>query len=177
MNEIRNAETIAGRISGNVIEPERAAAGRGPEVVGRLLQPDVDLLQPRDQHEQRVRQADDDVPDDDRQDRPRHTDCVKQQQQRDPEHDVRDDERAEQQRRHGRLPRKRRRTSAIDASVPKHDRPDAGDRGDDRTRLERTDQVGIVTNWRYQVSVNPLSGNDGSTESLNEKSSRIAIGA
>ena len=34
-----------------------------------------------------------------------------------------------------------------------------------------------MTNWRYQVSVNPLSGNDGSTELLKEKSNRIAIGA
>ena len=34
----------------------------------------------------------------------------------------------------------------------------------------------LVRNWRYQWSVNPLSGNDGSSELLNEKISRIAIG-
>ena len=34
----------------------------------------------------------------------------------------------------------------------------------------------LVRNWWYQWSVNPLSGNDGSSELLNEKISRIAIG-
>ena len=35
----------------------------------------------------------------------------------------------------------------------------------------------LARNWRYQWSVNPLSGNDGSAELLNEKISRITIGA
>jgi hypothetical protein len=35
----------------------------------------------------------------------------------------------------------------------------------------------LVRNSWYQWSVKPLSGNDGSSESLNEKISRIAIGA
>jgi len=34
----------------------------------------------------------------------------------------------------------------------------------------------LVRNWWYQWSVNPLSGNDGSSELLNEKISRSAIG-
>ena len=32
-------------------------------------------------------------------------------------------------------------------------------------------------NWRYQCKVKPLSGNDGKSESLNEKMTRIRIGA
>ncbi len=35
----------------------------------------------------------------------------------------------------------------------------------------------LVTNSRYQWSVNPLSGNDGTSELLNEKIRRITIGA
>ena len=36
---------------------------------------------------------------------------------------------------------------------------------------------GFVRNWWYQRSVNPLSGNVGKAESLNEKMSRTTIGA
>ena len=35
----------------------------------------------------------------------------------------------------------------------------------------------LVRNWWYQWRVKPLSGNDWSSESLKEKTSRIAIGA
>ena len=35
----------------------------------------------------------------------------------------------------------------------------------------------LTRNWWYQCSVNPLSGNDGSCESLNENITRITIGA
>ena len=42
-------------------------------------------------------------------------------------------------------------------------------------RAER--RSALTRNWWYQCSVNPLSGNEGSCESLNENTTRIAIGA
>src|SRR5262249_23051067 len=74
-------------------------------------------------------------------------------------------------------PRKRPRVSPMEASVP----------STTATTLESAATIALVSsaprrsafvrNWWYQCSVNPLSGNDGSCESLNENTSRIRIGA
>src|SRR5262249_30170216 len=75
------------------------------------------------------------------------------------------------------LPRKRRRVSAIAASTPSTTAP----------ALERAATIALVSsapfrsefvrNSWYQWRVKPLSGNDGTSESLNEKIRRITIGA
>src|SRR5437667_311687 len=72
---------------------------------------------------------------------------------------------------------KRRRTSAIEASTPSTTAP----------TLESAAMTALVSraplrseferNARYQWNVNPLSGNDGISELLNEKMRRITIGA
>src|SRR4029077_6890760 len=72
---------------------------------------------------------------------------------------------------------KRRRTSAIEASTPSRTAP----------RLESDAMIALVTsaarrselamNSRYQWNVKPLSGNDGISELLNEKTMRTTIGA
>ena len=75
------------------------------------------------------------------------------------------------------MPRNRRRVRASDARMPSVTAP----------MLERTATIALVRsavwrseswrNWRYQSSVKPLSGKVGRSESLNEKISRIRIGA
>src|ERR687887_1528915 len=75
------------------------------------------------------------------------------------------------------LPRKRRRVSPIAASTPRTTAP----------VLESAAMIALVSsaplrselvrNSWYQWKVKPLSGNDGTAESLNEKISRITIGA
>ena len=102
VNAIRSADTTAGRISGNVISRNVAQPVRA-EVVGGLLERLVDLLEPRHEHEDRVRQRDHDVADHDRRDAARDAELVEQEQQRDPEDEVRDHERAQEQRRDDRL--------------------------------------------------------------------------
>src|SRR5919204_3415671 len=74
-------------------------------------------------------------------------------------------------------PPKRRRVSAIEESTPSTTAP----------ALESAAMIALVSraprrsefvrNWWYQCRVNPLSGNVGTAESLNEKISRITIGA
>ena len=75
------------------------------------------------------------------------------------------------------LPRKRRRVMAIDASTPSKTAP----------MLENSAMIALVSsaplrseltrNSWYQWRVNPLSGNVGTCELLNEKIRRITIGA
>jgi hypothetical protein len=75
------------------------------------------------------------------------------------------------------LPRKRRRTSAIDERTPNSTAP----------RLVRAAMIPLVSsaslrsvltrNSWYQWSVKPLSGNVGTSELLKEKIRRITIGA
>ena len=75
------------------------------------------------------------------------------------------------------LPRKRRRASAIDASVPRNTAPMLVSAA--MTALVSSDErrsVLSMNSW-YQCSVKPLSGNAGTAALLNEKMSRITIGA
>ena len=85
-----------GQDQGERDRAERAEPARA-QVVGRLFERRVDLLEPRDEHEHRVRQRDHDVADDDGPDAEVEADGVEEQEQRDPEDDERDDERAEEE--------------------------------------------------------------------------------
>ncbi len=117
------------------------------------------------------------MPDHDREDRASDSQRVEEQEQGDPEDDQRDHERAQQQRRDSGLPAEAAANKRDRGQDPEQDGGGTGERGDDCTGLERAPQVRIVRNWWYQWSVNPVSGNDGSAESLNEKISKITIGA
>ena len=73
-------------------------------------------------------------------------------------------------------PRKRR-TSASEASTPRQTAPTLETAATTALVFSAAWRSGFVANCRYHSSVNPQSGNVGSSESLNEKSRRIAIGA
>ena len=75
------------------------------------------------------------------------------------------------------MSRKRRRTSAIEASTPSSTAPMLEIAATTALVSSAERRSALTRNWWYQCSVNPLSGNEGSCESLNEKTTRIAIGA
>src|SRR6476620_8287811 len=77
----------------------------------------------------------------------------------------------------GDLPLKRRRTSAIDARIPSSTAPTLEIDAMIALVANAAFRSGLVRKWRYQCRVKPLSGNDGSCESLKEKITRITIGA
>ncbi len=121
---------------------KRPQAARA-EVVRSLLERDVDLLEPRHENEDRVREADHDMSDDDRQNRARDPDRMEEQEQRDSEDHVRDHERAQKQCRDGR-PSPDATTGQRDRGEhAEHDGTNAGDRRDDRARLQRSPQVAV----------------------------------
>ena len=102
---------------------------------------------------------------------------VEEQEQRDPEHDVGDHERAQEQRRHRRhaaesSPRQRERGENSECNGA-----EAREDGDDRARPQRRVEIGVVQELAIPLRVKPLSGKVGRSESLNEKMSRIRIGA
>src|SRR3954469_12310826 len=77
----------------------------------------------------------------------------------------------------GDLRRKLRRTSAIEASTPSSTAPMLEIAATSALVSSAERRSALTRNWWYQCSVNPLRGNDGSAESLKEKTTRIAIGA
>ena len=62
------------------------------------------------------------------------------------------------------LPAKRRRASAIEASVPRTTAAALESAATIALVSSAPSTSGSVRNWWYQVSVNPLSGNVGNTE-------------
>src|SRR3954469_3147250 len=77
----------------------------------------------------------------------------------------------------GDFSRKRRRTSAIEASTPSSTAPMLEIAATTALVSSAESRSALTRNWWYQCSVNPLSGNEGNCESLNENTTRIAIGA
>ena len=75
------------------------------------------------------------------------------------------------------LPLMRRRVSATDASTPSTTAPTLEIAAMTALVCSAPLRSALLRNWRYQWSVNPLSGNAGSSELLNEKINRITIGA
>src|SRR5712691_10742091 len=75
------------------------------------------------------------------------------------------------------LPKKRRRASAIEARIPSRTAPTLESAATIALVSSAALRSEFVRNWWYQWSVKPLSGNEGTCESLKEKISRIAIGA
>src|SRR6266536_3747581 len=77
----------------------------------------------------------------------------------------------------GDLPKNRRRASAIEARIPSRTAPMLDSAATSALVSSAALRSEFVRNSRYQWSVNPLRGNDGTCELLKEKTSRIAIGA
>jgi hypothetical protein len=75
------------------------------------------------------------------------------------------------------LPTKRRRARAIEASTPRTTAPALEIAATSALVHSAPLRSGFEANWWYHRVVNPLSGNAGMSESLNEKTSRTAIGA
>ena len=75
------------------------------------------------------------------------------------------------------FPRKPRRASATEARIPSETATTL-DRAATIALASRADRMlPLWTNSWYQRSVKPLSGNEGTTALLNEKTRRMAIGA
>ena len=73
--------------------------------------------------------------------------------------------------------RKRRRTSAIDESTPSSTAPMLVSAAMIALVPSAARRSPFARNSWYQWNVKPLSGNEGTAELLNEKISRITIGA
>src|SRR5436190_7350658 len=123
-------------------QPERLQRA-GSEVGGRFLEVDVDLVEARNDDQDRVRQGDHDVADHHRQQRARDAERVEQQEQRDPEDDVGHHERAQEQRRDGVLAVEAATRQGQRSDHAERDRAEARQRGDDRACLERPAKVAV----------------------------------